>query len=96
MTKSERIGLMLMFVLGVLAGRASVRWLLIDFATVVFGLSNFGGRVLSWPWTFLLGPRTAEPRRHRCSGCGLRWEGELPGAELCGDCWRKAQPVLHE
>lgn len=32
---------------------------------------------------------------HRCSGCGLRWEGELSGAELCGDCWRLAQPVFH-
>lgn len=27
---------------------------------------------------------------HRCAGCGLRWD-DLPGAELCGDCWRKAQ-----
>lgn len=32
---------------------------------------------------------------HRCSGCGHRWEGALKGAELCGDCWRKSQPVLH-
>ena len=32
---------------------------------------------------------------HRCSGCGLRWNGTLHGAELCGDCWRKAQPVVH-
>ena len=31
---------------------------------------------------------------HRCSGCNLRWEGPLHGAELCGDCWRTAQPVL--
>lgn len=44
-----------------------------------------------------------EPPResHRCSGCGHRWEdrpagqGEWTVAELCGDCWRKAQPVLH-
>lgn len=33
--------------------------------------------------------------KHRCSGCGHRWEGELKGAELCGDCWRQAQPVVH-
>ena len=36
---------------------------------------------------------------HRCSGCGHRWEVPtgfiLNGAELCGDCWRKAQSVLH-
>jgi len=31
----------------------------------------------------------------RCSGCGLRWEGQLKGAELCGDCWRKAQSAVH-
>jgi len=44
-----------------------------------------------------------EPERGsecRCSGCGLRWaapEGFVTstGATLCGDCWRKAQPVLH-
>src|SRR5262249_47377921 len=29
---------------------------------------------------------------HRCSGCGLRWEGDLSVVELCGDCWRKVQP----
>ena len=33
---------------------------------------------------------------HRCSGCGHRWDGELKGAELCGDCWRRAQPILHD
>ncbi len=33
--------------------------------------------------------------KHRCSGCGHRWDGELSGAELCGDCWRRAQSVLH-
>ena len=32
---------------------------------------------------------------HRCSGCGLRWNGSLHGAELCGDCWRNAQPIVH-
>lgn len=32
---------------------------------------------------------------HRCSGCGLRWQGPSHGAELCGDCWRRAQPALH-
>jgi hypothetical protein len=32
---------------------------------------------------------------HRCSGCGLRWDGDVTGAELCGDCWRQAQPVVH-
>lgn len=37
----------------------------------------------------------ATAEKHRCSGCGHRWEGPLKGAELCGDCWRKAQPVLH-
>ncbi|PYQ25555.1 MAG: hypothetical protein DMF56_27125 [Acidobacteria bacterium] len=31
---------------------------------------------------------------HRCVGCGLRWT-DLPGAELCGDCWRTAQPHVH-
>jgi hypothetical protein len=30
---------------------------------------------------------------HRCVGCGLRWT-DLPGAELCGDCWRKVQRIL--
>lgn len=43
---------------------------------------------------------TPEPQSfpHRCSGCGLRWHTIQPGsaaAELCGDCWRKAQPILH-
>jgi hypothetical protein len=32
---------------------------------------------------------------HRCSGCGHRWNGDLKGAELCGDCWRKVQPAAH-
>lgn len=36
--------------------------------------------------------RAAEAeQRHRCSGCGHRWEGPLKGAELCGDCWRTKQ-----
>jgi hypothetical protein len=30
-----------------------------------------------------------------CSGCGLRWKGDLSCTELCGDCWRKVQPILH-
>lgn len=30
------------------------------------------------------------PEKHRCSGCGHRWEGTR-GTELCGDCWRKRQ-----
>ncbi len=38
--------------------------------------------------------RAIAPQSHLCAGCGLRWE-DLPGAELCGDCWRKVQPVLH-
>jgi hypothetical protein len=38
--------------------------------------------------------RSRAPQPHRCAGCDLRWE-DLPGAELCGDCWRKAQPVVH-
>lgn len=36
--------------------------------------------------------------QYRCSGCGLRWHTTEPGsvtAELCGDCWRKVQPILH-
>jgi hypothetical protein len=37
----------------------------------------------------------AEAPSHRCSGCGHRWSGELKGAELCGDCWRKGQAVIH-
>lgn len=40
-------------------------------------------------------PDLRETRRHRCSGCGHRWDGELCGAELCGDCWRKVQPTAH-
>jgi hypothetical protein len=32
---------------------------------------------------------------HRCSGCGHRWAARLTVAELCGDCWRNAQTVLH-
>lgn len=46
-------------------------------------------------------PLAEAVRVHRCSGCGHTWEdrpasrGEWTGAELCGDCWRKAQPVLH-
>lgn len=31
---------------------------------------------------------------HICSGCRLRWTGDLNGAELCGDCWRKGQGVI--
>lgn len=49
-----------------------------------------------------LPPVRAEGETHRCSGCGHRWQGLVvesgrtaTGAELCGDCWRKAQPVLH-
>lgn len=34
------------------------------------------------------------PEKHRCVGCGHRWDGPLSGAELCGDCWRKVQPTL--
>ena len=33
---------------------------------------------------------------HRCAGCDHRWTGPLKGTELCGDCWRKAQPVVHQ
>ena len=36
----------------------------------------------------------AQGTPHRCSGCGHRWEGELKGAELCGDCWRRGQSVI--
>lgn len=40
-----------------------------------------------------------ERAAHRCSGCGHRWSSPegfiLNGAELCGDCWRTAQAVLH-
>lgn len=35
----------------------------------------------------------AAPVAHRCSGCNHRWQ-DLPGVELCGDCWRKVQPKL--
>jgi hypothetical protein len=49
------------------------------------------------------GSREERKDRHRCGGCGLRWDDDavgfiepaLPGVELCGDCWRKAQPILH-
>lgn len=34
-------------------------------------------------------------QRHWCSGCGHRWKGPLKGVELCGYCWRTAQPVVH-
>ena len=44
--------------------------------------------------TLAVGQASAIPPTHRCSGCGLRWEGELKGAELCGDCWRKGQAVI--
>jgi hypothetical protein len=37
----------------------------------------------------------AQAKQHRCSGCGLRWDISAKGAELCGDCWRRAQPILH-
>jgi len=48
----------------------------------------------------LLASQGAIRAQHRCSGCGHHWsfpEGfrSATGAELCGDCWRKAQPVLH-
>jgi hypothetical protein len=41
-----------------------------------------------------------EPETLRCSGCGARWTSPegfiLAGVvHLCGDCWRKAQPILH-
>lgn len=32
--------------------------------------------------------------KHLCAGCHHRWDGELRGAELCGDCWRKAQGAI--
>jgi len=43
------------------------------------------------------GVETPPTAVHRCSGCFVSWAGipELNGAELCGDCWRKVQPVLH-
>jgi hypothetical protein len=31
--------------------------------------------------------------KHRCAGCGHRWDGPLTGAELCGDCWRTLQTL---
>lgn len=46
-------------------------------------------------------PSSPEARDHRCSGCDHRWRGgpaapnEWTGAELCGDCWRRVQPILH-
>jgi hypothetical protein len=41
-----------------------------------------------------------EPETLRCSGCGTRWTSPegfiLAGVvHLCGDCWRKVQPILH-
>jgi hypothetical protein len=42
----------------------------------------------------LLAGQGAAP--HRCSGCGHQWDGPLKGAELCGDCWRIAQPSVHD
>jgi hypothetical protein len=46
----------------------------------------------------LSAPPSAEPVR--CSGCGVRWTSPegfiLAGVvHLCGDCWRKVQPILH-
>ncbi len=38
----------------------------------------------------------AVQKAHWCSGCGHRWTEQLTVAELCGDCWRKAQPILHK
>jgi hypothetical protein len=32
-------------------------------------------------------PPAPTAEHHRCSVCGLRWDN-LPGVELCGDCWR--------
>lgn len=34
----------------------------------------------------------ASQQEHFCSGCHHRWEGDLTVVELCGDCWRNAQP----
>lgn len=45
--------------------------------------------------------QTPEASDHRCSGCDHRWRGgpaapnEWTGAELCGDCWRRVQTLLH-
>lgn len=39
--------------------------------------------------------RQAHANAHRCAGCGLRWSGAPTVAELCGDCWRTAQPTVH-
>jgi hypothetical protein len=36
-----------------------------------------------------------QPTRHRCSGCGHLWDARTTTAELCGDCWRRVQHVLH-
>lgn len=41
-------------------------------------------------------PAPTAQELHRCSGCGHRWDGPLKGAELCGDCWRIGQPVIHQ
>jgi hypothetical protein len=62
---------------------------------------TFGASVVSITATTLFTPPSrwgldeAVPSAHRCSGCGHRWEGPLTGAELCGDCWRKGQAVIH-
>ncbi len=42
----------------------------------------------------LVREREGRAEEHCCSGCGLRWDGPLSGAELCGDCWRKGQAVI--
>ncbi len=42
----------------------------------------------------LASPVVGPPAQHRCSGCGLRWEDGTT-VELCGDCWRKGQAVIH-
>jgi len=42
--------------------------------------------------------RTAEANPEldrRCVGCGHRWHSNHCICELCGDCWRRVQPVLH-
>jgi len=57
--------------------------------SVVFRIHELGHR---------LEAAVAQPVKtltHRCSGCDLRWVGDSVGAELCGDCWRKAQSVVH-
>lgn len=35
------------------------------------------------------------PERHRCVGCGLRWEGPSL-ADICGDCYRELQRLRAE